>query len=58
MSQMFTVDECRERAQQCAEAAQCADGSDKSELLRLANDWLILSDLIAKRFPTPSRPAH
>jgi hypothetical protein len=58
MSQMFTVEECRERAQQCAEAAPCAANSDRNELLRLANDWLILSDLIAKRFPATSRPAH
>ena len=58
MTQLFTVEECRERAQQCSEAAQCADGRDRSELLRLANDWLILSDLIEKRFPTLSRPRH
>ena len=58
MTTMFTAQECRERAQQCAEAARTAEGTDRSELIRLANDWLILSDLVAKRFPSPFESAH
>ena len=41
---MYSVAECRKRAQDCVEQAQVARGPDKQRLLKFAQDWLTLAD--------------
>ena len=42
--QRLTVEECRQRARDCADAAHAAAASERERLIRQANDWMILAD--------------
>jgi len=45
---MYSVEQCRKRAETCVEQAQSASGPARATLLKVAAEWLALADQFAK----------
>ena len=44
---MYSVEECRRKAEACVANAQSAHDPERAKLLKLAADWLALADQFA-----------
>jgi hypothetical protein len=55
---MLSAEECRKRAADCVEQAQGAPEAVRAQLLKLAQNWLVLADDAMPKKTGQNSPAH